>query len=543
MKKFLKFCEKVFKNFWVQLVFLVVFATIIFVFGGVVANESIGKKALELVTGTDLLSIFLAATFSLIVAKVAIKIKHTLEESLKLEDDHHKIISKYCGHAAPGAHDGNAFVKDGEFMRLTRVPEVRKRPGNMVDDKFSKEYKFRTDDIDGYTDKCKLLISGINVFLNKQGNTQIVFRDKKDMYEMPAFIGQHAESLLEAHGGSSIRNNVTVRLNDVAYDNNTLTLYTQRSMYFHMLVTNRCMDYKLDDRITVREIYESGNKVSPLSESKLCNQIGINGLVFTSDGYVLIEKRGKNKTTWKDKFAQPISLALKEDEFVQDKGTMADTPEAASAAMKKIIFKTLTKNYGLGEDDCLPFSAEKNFLGLARDLIEGGKPNMYFYVVTKTNAEQLRDKLQKEAAEFTLIRQNELHIDAQKPKIVVGFAGREQSDEADECNGSAKETDNNSKLPYLVKEKMDSDLYLVNLRDLCVNFGYNMKIKADSMIYIHRKFYPRVKRMEQKFDGAANKIRKSLGLSLKKECGEALLACLYYADECMDRLSQEIRFQ
>ena len=227
---------------------------------------------------------------------------------------------------------------------------------------------------------------------------------------------------------------------------------------------------------------------------------------------------------------------------MQDKGTMADTPEAASAAMKKIIFKTLTKNYGLGEDDCLPFSAEKNFLGLARDLIEGGKPNMYFYVVTKTNAEQLRDKLQKEAAEFTLIRQNELHIDAQKPKTVVGFAGREQSDEADECNGSAKETDNNSKLPYLVKEKMDSDLYLVNLRDLCVNFGYNMKIKADRMIYIHRRFYPRVKRIKQKFDGTANKIRSRLGLSLKKECGEALLACLYYTDECRKRLSEEIKF-
>ena len=142
------------------------------------------------------------------------------------------------------------------------------------------------------------------------GDTSVVFRDTDVMRELPGFVRENAAALLAAHGGSSISNNVTIRLKKAGYDEQKreLVLDTERSLYFYMLVTNRCMDYSISDTMTLREVYEFNDKVSPLEESKLGNQIGINGLVFTSDGYLLIEKRGKKKTTWKGKLAQPISL-------------------------------------------------------------------------------------------------------------------------------------------------------------------------------------------------------------------------------------------
>ena len=109
MKKFIKFVEKVIGNFWLQLLILIGFAIAILAIGGTFdSKENAQEKTLELVAGTDMLSIFLAAAISLIVARVAIRIKHTMEESLKLEDDHHKIISKYYKHISPADHTENA---------------------------------------------------------------------------------------------------------------------------------------------------------------------------------------------------------------------------------------------------------------------------------------------------------------------------------------------------------------------------------------------------------------------------------------------------
>lgn len=189
MKKFIKFVEKVIGNFWLQLLILIGFAIAILAIGGTFdSKENAQEKTLELVAGTDMLSIFLAAAISLIVARVAIRIKHTMEESLKLEDDHHKIISKYYKHISPADHTENAYTPCGEFMQLRCVPATRHRPHNMVEDSYSDEYPRRTKDINDYTDYGRLYISGVNIFANIKGDTDIVFSDKTDMFELPPFV-------------------------------------------------------------------------------------------------------------------------------------------------------------------------------------------------------------------------------------------------------------------------------------------------------------------------------------------------------------------
>ena len=503
MKKFLKLCKKIYKNFWIQLIFLVGCTIGIFALGGAFSSEkSVWETILETVTGTDVLSIFLVAALSLIVAKVVIRVNRALEESLKIEDDHHKIISKYSGHAkkkADNAH--NTFLSAGEFMYLKQVPAKRNRPKNMIADRYSDAYRRREEEIAEYTDSGILYLSSICIFANVEGNTRVRFEDRTKMGELPAFIRENAVSLLGAHGTSSVHNSLTMRLYDADYDGEILTLKTERSQYFYMLVTNRCMDYKMGNGLTVREVYEYGTRVSPLAESKLGNQIGINGLILTRDGYLLVEKRGKRKATWKDKFAQPISLAMKESDLGLDGGALGILPEDAEAALKKIILKTIRKNYGLTEQDILPFSLPNNLFGLSRDLLEGGKPNLYFYVIADMNAKELQKYMEK--------------------KAMLG------------AKGSGKN------LPALSKDKLESDFYLVDYRKIAVDFGYQLKLNARDILRIKRKYAPCVSRLRELFDGTAFRLRRMLGLSVCKECGEALLACMYYADLCKARLRRE----
>ena len=143
-------------------------------------------------------------------------------------------------------------------------------------------------------------------------------------------------------------------------------------------------------------------------------------------------------------------------------------------------------------------------MGLARDLIEGGKPNMYFYVIADMTAAELKDKLQEKAAD------------------------------------AAKKAEKDD-LPAIFGAKLDSDLYLVPLDDIAINFGYELKLDPRRIIYVRRRFAPRVTRLRQRFDGTAYRVRRALGMPFEKECGEALLACLYYADLCSERIEKELK--
>lgn len=541
MKKILKWFDKIIRNFWVQLIALVVVSVGIFLLGAFIAGVPAKDKALEILTGTDLLGVFLAALISIIVAKVLIRVKNTMEESLKLEDDHHKIISRYSGHKVIEEYpEESRFSREGELMVIDCVPQDMRRPRSMVKDRYCKEYKLREEDISDYFDRHRLRISGVDVFANVNGDTSVVFRDTDVMRELPGFVRENAAALLAAHGGSSISNNVTIRLKKAGYDEQKreLVLDTERSLYFYMLVTNRCMDYSISDTMTLREVYEFNDKVSPLEESKLGNQIGINGLVFTSDGYLLIEKRGKKKTTWKGKLAQPISLALKEKDILPNGGLIDGSPEAANDAFRGIIFQTLQKNYGIDENMIAgigtdgsvkngAFDLKDSFLGLARDLIEGGKPNMYFYIALNVTAAELKAVMEqraKDAAESVPKKRR-------SGKSAVPAVCRQ----AEENAGEQKKR-KNEPLPSLEESKLERELYLVKFDDIGVDFGYSTKLDPRNTERVRFRFYPCVNKFKAALDGAGFALRRAFNVKIKKECGEALLTCLYYAEVCRKRI-------
>ncbi|MCH5153064.1 MAG: hypothetical protein J1F68_03815 [Clostridiales bacterium] len=502
MKKFLQVLIKLFSNFWVQLIgLLLVIAGILALAGGFSSFEAFWAIVKDFVTSGDTISIVVVAIATLLVASIAIRTRHKLEESLKIEDDHHKITCKYSGHdKTEPQQNANFFTPNGAFMYLDKVPAKRRRPANPEKDEHSGAYKTRKNDIDAYMNG-KLYLPSVNVYANILGDTKVAIADSAEKYDLPRFVRDNALALMEAHKGSSVSNGVTIRLNDIDFADNKLTLKTGRSQYFDMLVTNRCMDYKLNDLVSVRDVFESGATVSPLYESQLGNQIGINGIILTSDGYLLVEKRGYRKTTWKNKFAQPISLAMKKTDIkcFNEDGTIADDAEDV---FKKIILGTIKSNFGLTERDIVGFNLSQNLFGIARDLLEGGKPNMYFYVTVNMTAQQL-DKFLEEKAKLA---------------------------------SSTDEMIDRRDLPKLPVDKLDSDYYLIKYSDIAINYHYELSVRARDVIFVKRLYYPRVSRFSSAMDGNVYRMKCRFNGSIKRECGEALLACLYYANVCKDRL-------
>lgn len=503
------------------------------------------------------LSIFFAGLVSLGLAKIFSHFEYYMEETMKVEDDHHKIIRQYHKHKTEGdaaskrnitlpMQDANAFSdKDGVYMDLYCVKQDQRMeaPGEMprVDASATgatlraqrkalrawkaknRKWERRIDQLDNVKDAFskdaersraaaiaylggRVRLCSLNVFTNISGNTKVCFQDSSKEAGLPDFVISHGDELLQAHKNSTKSNSNTVRLNDFTYENGVLTLDTARSTYYHMLITNRCMDYKFANGLSIRELYEYNTKVRPLADSKFGNQIGINGLVITSGptSHVLLEKRSRKKILWKNKFAQSISLALKTEDLKLSQGEiLSGDIQTASDKIANVIYKTLEGNFGLKKEDFIPFEMEKNFLGIARDLLEGGKPNLYFYLQTKADAEELKKKLEENVR--ITPKDNVGKPEAQKRQVISS-------------------------------SKLDSDYYLVPRKAIEIDYNYRLYVNRQNSLKIHRKLHPRCTRITQWWDSVQENFARVFKPVLKRECGEALLATLAFFRLCGNRL-------
>ncbi|MGI6714466.1 MAG: hypothetical protein ACOX3K_05435 [Bacilli bacterium] len=150
------------------------------------------------------------------------------------------------------------------------------------------------------------------VFINN-GQMAIEFIDHHNQhFVLNDFFESHFDVLLAAHGSSVIKNSLTIRLADVEIheDENKAIFHFSRSNYYNHLVTNRAVDYLITSAITPRKLYAYGPYIPPLKDSPFSNHIGINALVFTSDGYLIFPKRGRKATISKGQITSSIAIRL-----------------------------------------------------------------------------------------------------------------------------------------------------------------------------------------------------------------------------------------
>lgn len=104
-------------------------------------------------------------------------------------------------------------------------------------------------------------------------------------------------------------------------DGRKLHLDTQIIDYFDIVSTEYALDIGIK-RIgkTIRDISQPGPKLCHLSESKLPNHMGVDGLIFTSDNYLIIQMRSKRTILQQGMYYSSVAGTVKDKQssFNQD---------------------------------------------------------------------------------------------------------------------------------------------------------------------------------------------------------------------------------
>ncbi len=202
-----------------------------------------------------------------------------------------------------------------------------------------------------------------------------VVDDAGKMFQLDDFIVEHYDTLFSAHTSSVKINGSTIRLDDMVKEGDQVTFYLSRSTVFNHLITNRAMDFILFDSVSLRSIYEYGPKLCSLKDSKMSNHVGINALVFLSDGALLVPRRNRASTISKNQITSSIAVKLN-----FPKGS---TQISTDYLLRDNIMENLTERVHLAPKDLNPECIEIKFLGMGQSVYEGGKPQFYYCVMLK----------------------------------------------------------------------------------------------------------------------------------------------------------------
>ncbi len=214
----------------------------------------------------------------------------------------------------------------------------------------------------------------------RTGKTNIVIQDSPEkFYCLPGQVADNSKEIMEAHSASTVYNQINIRLDDIEEnkDNGELVLHTSRTQFFDSLLTNRACDYVFSDRkITIRELYEPGPFLKPLSLSKLSNHLGFNGFVMTSDTQKIpFILRKKNLSIAKNLWGTSIGASFKTMYALDHEHSFTISERSLSNAILGELQDELhiTKDSAFEADN-----VQDSIFAFYRDLVEGGKPQFLF---------------------------------------------------------------------------------------------------------------------------------------------------------------------
>lgn len=237
-----------------------------------------------------------------------------------------------------------------------------------------------------------------------QKNPLIITLDHpEEMMELDPLIKTYYADIFGAHKASYVENNITLKLSNVSYSDNLYKISFSRSTYYHHLVTNRAIDYPIKNGLTLRGLFEYGPKLTPLKESKMSNHLGMIAFIELSDGLVIFPKRQTNSTTSKNLVTGSIASRV-----------VLDGPDDIINGLEDIekkLIKTIDKRLGIKIDILKPSQYKIVFLGLGRDVYEGGKPHFFYYIkINDLNSEAFINHYRKYQKEM-LKKQTDIDMD------------------------------------------------------------------------------------------------------------------------------------
>jgi hypothetical protein len=141
----------------------------------------------------------------------------------------------------------------------------------------------------------------------------------------------------------------------------------QGSFYFDYLGTNLALDIEHRPFGSRRRQISPEGALESLAESVLANATGINGLMFTSDGRMVLQRRGDNVIIRPSQICPGFSGTIDKDDIENALGRGGSLADLRAA--REMV-----------EETGVSYSEVKmvKFLGVTRELIRGGAPEMFY---------------------------------------------------------------------------------------------------------------------------------------------------------------------
>lgn len=161
----------------------------------------------------------------------------------------------------------------------------------------------------------------------------------------------------------------------------TTVFHVHAVKYEDVIRTNLAMDARdLKDNSSLRDDWHCDGKVGELTNSPLGNSLGVNFLLFTADGKVVMQLRARKVIVRPGELASTCSGAFLLSDVFDSEIDFTRVPKLREAFEE------------IGLDDADIEEDSTSFLGLTRELIRGGKPELFFVSRTRLSANDFRKK-------------------------------------------------------------------------------------------------------------------------------------------------------
>ena len=177
-------------------------------------------------------------------------------------------------------------------------------------------------------------------------------------------------------------NEQNLRLINIIDKESKVEFEVQPVNYEYFVHTNLVLDAKPSGKSqTLREYIHPNGNLEKLNESPLANHLGINILLFTIDGSLIMQRRSAKVAFYNGQLCSAASGAV----------SLTDVPKKKKITLKEMhVLREGWEEIGVEEKDI-----SKDylfFLGITRELIRGGKPEMFFFGKTDLSEKQIKEK-------------------------------------------------------------------------------------------------------------------------------------------------------
>ena len=196
----------------------------------------------------------------------------------------------------------------------------------------------------------------------------------------PALMRYHA--FLRERGRKPPRDDLNLRIAHWDTSGESEMVGLQGVRYFDSIRTNLTMDYKHAGR-TLRAQVHPNHCLEPLGDSSLADHVGVETLLFSSEGHLVMGRRSRTLAVTGGQIGPVGAGALRSDDLPPGSGRLRLT--------QLNLLRELYAESGLDVQDIDPNSL--HVLGIVRDLLRGGKPQLCLSVRSLRRVDEILEML------------------------------------------------------------------------------------------------------------------------------------------------------